>query len=77
MTIGQSAPKRHAPRLSFEFFPPRTEEAEKQIWETIEALAPYTPDFVSVTYGAGGSTRAPTLATVARIIVDTPLSAAI
>lgn len=76
MTIGHTARQRHAPSLSFEFFPPRTEEAERQIWETIDALTPYAPDFVSVTYGAGGSTRAPTLATVARIISDTPLSAA-
>lgn len=76
MTIGQAARQRHAPTLSFEFFPPRTEEAERQIWETIDALTAYAPSFVSVTYGAGGSTRAPTLATVARIISDTPLSAA-
>lgn len=76
MTIGQTARQRHAPTLSFEFFPPRTEEAERQIWETVDALTAYAPSFVSVTYGAGGSTRAPTLATVARIISDTPLSAA-
>lgn len=76
MTIGQTARQRHASKLSFEFFPPRTKEAERQIWETIDALTAYAPSFVSVTYGAGGSTRAPTLATVARIISDTPLSAA-
>ncbi|HUH49567.1 MAG TPA: methylenetetrahydrofolate reductase [NAD(P)H] [Mycoplana sp.] len=75
MRIGQTA-QRHTPTLSFEFFPPRTEEAERQVWETIDALTAYAPSFVSVTYGAGGSTRAPTLATVARIISDTPLSAA-
>ncbi|MBD9372928.1 methylenetetrahydrofolate reductase [NAD(P)H] [Rhizobium sp. ARZ01] len=76
MTIGHTARRRHALRLSFEFFPPRNEEADRQLWETITALTPYAPDFVSVTYGAGGSTRAPTLAAVDRIISDTPLSAA-
>ncbi|HVK92695.1 MAG TPA: methylenetetrahydrofolate reductase [NAD(P)H] [Mycoplana sp.] len=76
MTFGQNARRSDAPRLSFEFFPPRNEEAERQLGETIEALVPYAPDFVSVTYGAGGSTRQPTLSTVARIIRDTPLAAA-
>ena len=48
-----------APRIgvSFEFFPPKTEEMERTLWESIERLAPLRPNFVSVTYGAGGSTR--------------------
>src|ERR1700760_1433567 len=55
------------PQLSFEFFPPRTEALEQQLWACIERLAPLAPRFVSVTYGAGGTTQARTHATVARI----------
>ena len=40
--------------VSFEFFPPKTEKSEQQLWETVLALAPLRPQFVSVTYGAGG-----------------------
>src|SRR5215475_7072529 len=43
--------------VSFEFFPPNTEEMDKILWESIERLAPLAPKFVSVTYGAGGTTR--------------------
>ena len=46
-----------APRLSFEFFPPQSIEASFRLWDTIHTLAPLAPDFVSVTYGAGGTTR--------------------
>ena len=46
-----------APRISFEFFPPQNLDASFRLWETVQALAPLHPDFVSVTYGAGGATR--------------------
>ena len=45
------------PRISFEFFPPQTLDASFRLWETVQALAPMKPNFVSVTYGAGGTTR--------------------
>ena len=63
-------------RVSFEFFPPKTEEMEKTLWESIERLAPLRPNFVSVTYGAGGSTRERTHATVKRILAETALTPA-
>jgi methylenetetrahydrofolate reductase (NADPH) len=64
-------------RVSFEFFPPKTEEMEKSLWEAIARLAPLSAvDFVSVTYGAGGSTRERTHATVKRIIAETTLAPA-
>lgn len=56
--------------VSFEFFPPKTERMEEQLWTAFETLAPLAPAFVSVTYGAGGSTRERTHATVARIARD-------
>jgi methylenetetrahydrofolate reductase (NADPH) len=59
--------------VSFEFFPPKTEEMEAQLWRAIERLAPMAPKFVSVTYGAGGSTRERTHATVRRILAETTL----
>jgi methylenetetrahydrofolate reductase (NADPH) len=65
-----------APKLSFEFSPPRTEALEQQLWACIQRLAPLAPRFVSVTYGAGGSTQARTHATVARIARETTLVAA-
>ncbi|CCE10160.1 5,10-methylenetetrahydrofolate reductase [Bradyrhizobium sp. STM 3843] len=61
------------PKISFEFFPPKTEEMEKTLWASIERLAPLEPNFVSVTYGAGGSTRERTHATIARILKETSL----
>ncbi len=62
--------------ISFEFFPPRSREMEGQLWDAVENLAAWEPDFVSVTYGAGGSTKAPTLATVRRLIGETSLMTA-
>ena len=59
--------------VSFEFFPPKTEKMDAQLWEAITQLAPLDPSFVSVTYGAGGSTRERTHATVARIVRETAL----
>jgi methylenetetrahydrofolate reductase (NADPH) len=56
-----------ATTVSFEFFPPKTEAMEKQIWNAVETLAPVGPSFMSVTYGAGGSTRERTHAVVTRI----------
>ncbi|UFN49562.1 methylenetetrahydrofolate reductase [Roseomonas sp. OT10] len=61
------------PSLSFEFFPPRTEALEAQLWACIRRLEPLAPRFVSVTYGAGGTTQARTHATVARIVKETGL----
>lgn len=62
--------------VSFEFFPPKDEAAAKQLWSAIERLAPIGPRFVSVTYGAGGSTRARTHAAVERILEETSLTPA-
>jgi methylenetetrahydrofolate reductase (NADPH) len=62
--------------VSFEFFPPKTEKMEEQLWNAVLELAPLAPSFVSVTYGAGGSTRERTHATVARIIREAHLPAA-
>lgn len=62
--------------VSFEFFPPKTPTMEATLWESVETLAPLAPRFVSVTYGAGGSTRERTHATVARIVRDTAIPAA-
>jgi methylenetetrahydrofolate reductase (NADPH) len=63
-------------RVSFEFFPPKTAEMEQNLWEAIARLAPLSPNFVSVTYGAGGSTRERTHATVRRILAETALTPA-
>ena len=63
-------------RVSFEFFPPKNPEMEERLWQTIDRLQALNPDFVSVTYGAGGSTRAPTGQTVKRLLDETGLKAA-
>ncbi|QNE31937.1 methylenetetrahydrofolate reductase [NAD(P)H] [Sphingomonas sp. NBWT7] len=62
--------------VSFEFFPPKSEKMEATLWDSIATLAPLGPRFVSVTYGAGGSTRERTHATVARIARETDIPAA-
>jgi methylenetetrahydrofolate reductase (NADPH) len=72
MTKSASAPV----AVSFEFFPPKTAEMEQKLWQVIERLAPLGPRFVSVTYGAGGSTRERTHSTVRRIRLETSLEPA-
>ncbi|SDF90694.1 methylenetetrahydrofolate reductase [NAD(P)H] [Bosea robiniae] len=72
-------PSRHGsrrPRVSFEFFPPKTEEMEVALWDSVRRLEPLGPSFVSVTYGAGGSTRERTHATVKRMVDETGLKPA-
>jgi len=64
------------PLVSFEFFPPKTAEMEAKLWQAVKRLEPLAPRFVSVTYGAGGSTRERTHATVVRIRRETPLEPA-
>lgn len=66
----------NAPRVSFEFFPPNTEAMEETLWRSIKRLSVLAPHFVSVTYGADGSTRERTHAAVARILRETDLTAA-
>jgi methylenetetrahydrofolate reductase (NADPH) len=61
------------PRVSFEFFPPKTVELGEQLWRAVERLSPLDPAFVSVTYGAGGSTRERTLGVLKRLLAETPL----
>ena len=70
------ASSERAIRVSFEFFPPKTADMERSLWEAIGRLAPLLPHFVSVTYGAGGSTRERTHATVKRILTETMLTPA-
>ena len=62
--------------VSFEFFPPKTEKMAETLWRSVERLTPLKPTFVSVTYGAGGTTRERTHTTVRRIVEETPLEAA-
>ena len=64
------------PSVSFEFFPPRNEAMAEALWRTVERLAPLAPAFVSVTYGAGGSTRARTHDVVERLRTETSLEPA-
>lgn len=76
MSLKTLAEQKTESAVSFEFFPPRTGEMETQLWNAIGRLAPLRPRFVSVTYGAGGSTRDRTHATVKRIIDETHLNPA-
>jgi len=71
-----SRPGRLVVQVSFEFFPPQTEELDRTLWASIERLAPLAPRFVSVTYGADGSTRDRTHRVVTRIRRETRLTAA-
>src|ERR1700754_1178191 len=61
--------------FSFEFFPPRDEAGEEQLWQAIRELEPYRPTFVSVTYGAGGSPRSTTVRVTGRIARETSMTA--
>ena len=74
--IAEAAEKLGQPRVSFEFFPPKSEALEVQLWEAIRKLERLAPSFVSVTYGAGGSTRDRTHRTVARIVAETSMKPA-
>lgn len=65
-----------APEVSFEFFPPKTEQAEATLWQSVERLKGLRPRFVSVTYGADGSTRERTHHAVARLLRETSLTTA-
>ena len=74
--LAVASPLPHDVRVSFEFFPPKTEKMEEILWDSIQRLAPLEPAYVSVTYGAGGSTRQRTHATVVRIRRETVLEPA-
>ncbi|MBV9571387.1 MAG: methylenetetrahydrofolate reductase [NAD(P)H] [Alphaproteobacteria bacterium] len=76
MSLQRLASHNRPLKVSFEFFPPRTAEMEEQLWHAIRRLEPLAPAFVSVTYGAGGSTRERTHATVERIVKETALTPA-
>jgi methylenetetrahydrofolate reductase (NADPH) len=71
-----AAPETRRPQVSFEFFPPKTAEMEDRLWAAVKRLEPLAPRFVSVTYGAGGSTRERTHNTVRRILAETTLTPA-
>jgi methylenetetrahydrofolate reductase (NADPH) len=74
--LPETSVRANKPRVSFEFFPPRTETLENQLWDSIRKLEPLGPSFVSVTYGAGGSTRDRTHRIVSRIVRETSLKPA-
>ncbi|HUJ03065.1 MAG TPA: methylenetetrahydrofolate reductase [NAD(P)H] [Rhizomicrobium sp.] len=76
MSLKRLAGNERPLKVSFEFFPPKTAEMEEQLWRSIRRLEPLQPEFVSVTYGAGGSTRDRTHATVKRIVDETSLAPA-
>ena len=74
--VARAGERTGRPRVSFEFFPPKTPQMEENLWQAITRLAPLDPAFVSVTYGAGGSTRERTHRTVKRILDETSLKPA-
>lgn len=74
--LSVAAPLPHDVNVSFEFFPPNTEKMEQSLWTSLTRLEPLTPSFVSVTYGAGGTTRERTHTTVSRILNETTLNPA-
>ena len=74
--VARAGERTYRPRVSFEFFPPKTPAMEESLWQAITRLAPLDPAFVSVTYGAGGSTRERTHRTVKRILDETTLKPA-
>ena len=76
MSSPSSPSRAPRPRVSFEFFPPKTPELEAQLWRAVERLQPLEPTFVSVTYGAGGSTRERTLGVLRRLLAETRLKPA-
>lgn len=76
MSLQRLAAHNRPLRVSFEFFPPRSADMEEQLWRAVRRLEPLAPTFVSVTYGAGGSTRERTHATVERIVRETSLTPA-
>ena len=74
--LAETAERIRAPSVSFEFFPPKSDALEAQLWDSIRKLEPLQPSFVSVTYGAGGTTRDRTHRTVARLLIETTLKPA-
>jgi methylenetetrahydrofolate reductase (NADPH) len=74
--VARAGSNRAPVRVSFEFFPPKTDEAEANLWKAVRRLEPLNPAFVSVTYGAGGSTRERTHRTVERMLKETRLKPA-
>src|ERR1041384_4925658 len=76
MSLGELVSDRRPIAVSFQFSPPQTAEAGEALWRAIRRLEPLAPSFVSVTYGAGGSTRERTHATVKRIVEETKLKPA-
>jgi methylenetetrahydrofolate reductase (NADPH) len=76
MTGSNTTGTHQGPAISFEFFPPKTDAMEARLWDAVGRLAPLNPTFVSVTYGAGGSTRERTHRTVKRVLEETSLKPA-